>query len=114
MRTLLVFTLMFCTFNTFAADGYVEGLGTKTCDEVMTGMDKKELSQQDVINWTQGYFSGANVAHSLHSRRDVTAGSAILADRLMSLVKAKCDDRPDYLLSKAVYEVYFELRTAGQ
>ena len=32
----------------------------------------------------------------------------------MSLLKAKCDDRPDYLLSKAVYEVYFELRTAGQ
>jgi len=114
MRTLLVFTLMFCTFNTYAADGYVEGLGTKTCDEVMTGMEKKEPSQQDVINWTLGYFSGANVAHALHSRRDVTAGSAILTDRLMSLVKAKCDDHPDYLLSKAVYEVYFELRTAGQ
>ena len=61
MRTLLVFTLMFCTFNTFATDGYVEGLGTKTCDEVMTGMDKKELSQQDVINWTQGYFEGGPI-----------------------------------------------------
>ena len=114
MRTFLLSVLLCCSSNVFAADGYVEGLGTKACVEVMTGMDKQELGQQDVLNWVQGYFSGANVAHSLHSRRDVTAGSAILADRLMSLVKAKCDDHPDYLLSNAVYEVYFELRTAGQ
>lgn len=114
MGKLLAFTLLLCTCTTFAADGYVAGLGTKTCGEVMDGVAKKEMSQQDVLNWTQGYFSGANVAYSLRSRRDVTAGSATQLERLMSLVKGKCDDRPDYLLSKAVDEVYFELRTTGQ
>jgi hypothetical protein len=114
MKAFLVTILLLCTCEAFAADGYIAGIGTKTCNELATSIEKKELNQQDVLNWTQGYFSGANVAYALKSRRDVTAGGATQLARLMDLIKAKCDDRPDYLLSKAVDEVYFELRTTGQ
>ena len=114
MKALLASILLFCVCQAFAADGYVAGVGTRTCNEIAEGMEKKELNQQDLLNWTQGYFSGANVAYALKARRDVTAGSATQQERLMGLIKAKCDDRPDYLLSQAVYEVYFELRQAAQ
>ena len=107
--------LLFCAGAVCAADGYMSGLGTKTCNEIADAISKKESSQQDVLNWTQGYFSGANVAYGLRSKRgDVTTGSTVLLSRLMSLVKTKCDDHPEYLLSKAVDEVYFELRQAEQ
>ena len=114
MKAFLALILLLCTYTVLAADGYVAGIGAKTCNELAESIEKKELNQQDVLNWTQGYFSGANVAYALKSRRDVTAGGATQLARLMDLIKAKCDDRPDYLVFKAVDEVYFELRTTGQ
>lgn len=115
MKILLACCLLFFAGASRAAEGYVSGLGSKTCTEIATAMGKNELGQQDLLNWTQGYFSGSNVAYGLRSRTgDVNTGSSLLPDRLMSLVKSRCEAHPDYTLSKALSEVYFELRQAGQ
>ncbi|HEX5539695.1 MAG TPA: hypothetical protein VFX01_07885 [Methylophilaceae bacterium] len=115
MKILLAGCMLLFASAAVAAEGYVSGVGSKTCGELVDAVSKKDLSQQNVLDWTQGYFSGSNVAYGLRSRSgDVTTGSSILPSRLMTLVQAKCDAHPDYLLSRAVNEVYFELRQAGQ
>jgi hypothetical protein len=114
MKIWLACYLLFFAGTAAAAEGYVSGLGSKTCGEVTTALGKNELGEQDLLNWTQGYFSGSNVAFGLRSRTgDVTTGSTMLPDRLLSLVKSRCEAHSDYTLSKALSEVYFELRQAG-
>ena len=115
MKILLACCLLFFSGASCAAEGYVSGLGSKPCGEITAAMGKNELAEQDLLNWTQGYFSGSNIAYGLRSRTgDVNTGSTLLPDRLLSLVKSRCEAHPDYALSKALSEVYFELRQAGQ
>lgn len=115
MKILLACCLLFVAGASQAAEGYVSGLGSKPCSEITATMRNQHLGEQDLLNWTQGYFSGSNVAYGLRSRTgDVNTGSTLLPDRLLSLVKSRCEAHPEYALSKALNEVYFELRQAGQ
>lgn len=109
-KALALFTLLFCLPSAHAAEGYISGLGTQTCDEVLTGLEQKTLNRQEAQHWVQGYFSGANVVHGARSKRgNVNAGSTLLPDRILQMVLVKCETGRSEAFSKAVNDIYFEL-----
>ncbi|MEZ0232171.1 MAG: hypothetical protein ACAH12_04980 [Methylophilaceae bacterium] len=115
MKILITIILVATALNSYAADGYISGVGVESCGDILAAVNNHDIDEERLESWTQGYFSGANIAYGLRSKSgDVNTGSTVLPSRLMALVKQKCEAKIDYAYAKAVDEVYFELRVAGQ
>lgn len=101
--------------QTYAAEGYVSGLGKQTCSGVQQSLKDKTLTEDAVQQWVSGYFSGANVAYSARSKiGDITTGSTVFPEKLLALVLDACKAKPDESLGRITYETYFQLRQANQ